>query len=340
MDNPRFIHLVALKLANEASEIELRELEELMESNSDYKDYYLMIASLSLGKKYVPANVMINGGMDLVWEKIRQQEQASLRRRRFMGSTLWLGIAASIVLLVGASLFIPYVAGKYAAVRTNTVRVPNGKTYKLTLSDGSSVRLNSGSTLVYPITFKDSIRQVELIGEGYFDIAPDKAHPFIVKTDKINVRVLGTIFNLRAYPDDDNVETALLQGKIEVELPNVNKKWVLNPLQKLSVEGKSNPLIKLSAIRKLDREDKMDTETAWLQNILAFENESFGELAKKLERRYDVQIIFKDPRLKAQLISGVFEKETLEQSLDILTLTTPFTYEVKGKVIYFDSIAE
>ncbi len=274
---------------------------------------------------------------------------AGIRRRL---TPAW-QVAAAMLLLTGA-LGIWYGTKTGGSDSTNdykSIDVTYGRRAELLLSDGTSVLLNAGSRLKYPEAFSGSAREVILEGEGYFDVAQEADHPFLVHAGKITVKVLGTRFDIKAYKEDAESSTTLISGKVQVMLnDDPEKKIVLSSREKLTVvNGKtvfaehSKPAAQANSTSRnalsyqvqllpvVDHDSL--SETAWLVNKLVLNNQPFGEVARLLERKYDVRIAFSNEGLRQEHLSGVFEKETIEQVFDILRMTTRFTYTIKGKQI-------
>jgi ferric-dicitrate binding protein FerR (iron transport regulator) len=195
------------------------------------------------------------------------------------------------------------------------------------------------------------MREVTLSGEGYFDVMKMKEKPFIIHTSTINIKVLGTVFNVKAYPDDKSTETSLIRGRIEVTIKNrPNDKIILSPSEKLIVEndeiiqnakvtGKDEagvaPVSTLMSVKKLKYEggDSTVAETEWIKNRLIFRNESFAEVAVQMERWYDVDINITDTALSEIRLNGTFDDETISQALDALKEFISFHYEQNGNKI-------
>jgi ferric-dicitrate binding protein FerR (iron transport regulator) len=273
--------------------------------------------------------------------------------RRIRRPSLWYKVAAAAAVLILVTVLYqrhqrPVKAGDVAA-RGATIYVPNGQQKQLALSDGTRVWLNGGSTLSYGSGFGTDDRRVELQGEGFFEVASDAGVPFTVETDKITIRVLGTSFNVKDYGNEDNVQTTLISGSIQVSVNgDADKKILLSPREKLTVmkgeiraqPGRAvtgvNPLkYKVQGLVPLSPTDSNAIpETAWMGDKIAFVDEPFGEVAKKMEHRYNVHIFFKDKDLSRVVMRGVFEKESVQQALKILQMITPFRYEQKGDSIY------
>ncbi len=258
------------------------------------------------------------------------------------------GVAAS---LIAFFLFFYSLAPKKSnpQVAQNTVSTKPGSKSKVQLPDGSQVWLNADSRITYDESFRGPAREVQLCGEAYFDIAKDKDHPFIIHTSSIDVRVLGTSLNVRSYRNEKNTEALLIRGSIEVSLHNdPDKKIILQPNEKLVVQNGKTPVITGPAqiTPKEDREpvmvlgkahfqekDSVATEVLWVKNKLAFDQETLGDVASKIERWYDVKVTIRDEGLKHTEYSGVFEDESLGQIMEALRLTGNFHYSINKKEV-------
>ncbi len=196
---------------------------------------------------------------------------------------------------------------------------------KITLPDGSVVLLNINSQLQYPRTFDQGEREVALIGEGHFDVTHDPERPFIVKTRDFDVKVLGTSFNVKSYQNDSQTETTLISGKVEVlrekEIP-----IVLAPSQK-AVYYKTEEKIEVEEVISKDA-------IAWQQGTLVFKNTPMRQVALDLERKYNIKIVIKSPKLLTYEYTGTFDNLTLEESLQLLMISSPIKYtRTKDQVI-------
>jgi len=217
------------------------------------------------------------------------------------------------------------------------------------LPDGSVVWLNAGSKLEYDKSFGNTIREVKLSGEAYFDVVKNPSKPFIVNTNSAKVKVLGTAFNVRSYPDDNKIETSLIRGSVEVTLnKRPEEKWILKPNEKLVLlndyiapQVKEKALDKriinepVIAIKKLTYQpgETVAVEAAWTSNKLSFEDESFLEVSHKMARWYDVNFVFKSEELKNLMLHGSFTTETINQAMEALQYSFKFKYEIKDKLV-------
>ena len=275
-------------------------------------------------------------------------------RRRY--SRLWLFMGASSAAAVIAFLVILYPRSNSAdknATAQNTVSTKPGSKSKIQLPDGSQVWLNSDSRITYSERFHGAAREVQLSGEAYFDIIKDKEHPFIIHVNPIDIKVLGTVLNVRSYTNEKNTETELLRGSVEITIHNSpDKKIILQPNEKLVVPNTNNfskaPLSNSQPNRKEDdanapimtlgkvhfrENDTTAMEVLWVKNKLAFDGEFLDDVARKIERWYDVKVIIKDERLKKTLFSGVFEDESLRQVMEALRITGNLHYTINRKEV-------
>jgi ferric-dicitrate binding protein FerR (iron transport regulator) len=229
-------------------------------------------------------------------------------------------------------------------VKTYQITAPLGNVSKIILPDGTKVWLNAGSKIVYKTNYGNKCRRIQLTGEAFFDVVKDSERPFIVNTAAMQIKVLGTAFNVRSYADDNVSETSLIRGRIELTpVSNPDHTIILKPSEKLTIPNRgrskerdgSNMLITLSSLHTA-KNDSLPAEAQWLENKLVFDNEYFDEVAKKMERWYGVSISFKKEQLKQKRFSAKFTKESLSTALDALKATSDFNFSIdNGKVIIY-----
>lgn len=211
-----------------------------------------------------------------------------------------------------------------------TVSVPAGQRASLTLSDGTEVWLNSNSTLKYPANgFRSDERKVVLEGEGYFKVAHQAKQPFIVETGMYDIRVLGTTFNVSAYPDSGMFETSLVEGKVTVCHPATQNGIVLKPHEK--VEMRDGKLYKDTFVS--------DDDFLWRRGIYSFRDEPLATVFQKLEQYYEVEIINKNKEIASQPCTGKFrQKEGIEHVMKVLQKYVKFNYmqdDEKNRIIIY-----
>lgn len=211
----------------------------------------------------------------------------------------------------------------------NTLSVPYGKRFKLQLSDGTVVSLNSGTTFRYPEQFGFSEnRNVYLSGEAFFEVAKDKEHPFVVHANQAAIEVLGTTFNISAYPENPTVNSTLIEGSVRMyEALNPTNAVLLKPNQMATWQNNSKKLVLKEVDPKL--------YAAWTKGELAFKDTPFSIIAKILQRTYDVEIINENSDLAKQNFTGTIRvsESSVENILDLLKRDTPFNYSIQQKTI-------
>jgi transmembrane sensor len=198
---------------------------------------------------------------------------------------------------------------------------------KVTLPDGTNVWLNHNSSLRYPSSFQGNFRTTELKGEGYFEVAHNAKIPFIVKTGDVQIKAVGTTFNIMAYPDEARIETSLIDGKVELE--SIDQQGNITPLAKmkptdLTIYKKDNSEVSTRTIAD-------DRYFSWKEGRLVFNKEPMGEVAKKLGRWFNVDVRIKDPELLELTYTATFVHETLPQVLELMALVSPINYSISNR---------
>jgi transmembrane sensor len=377
MNKDRIWTLLSRKLSGEATTAELNELNDLL---SVYPDAELPVEVINeyweipveADEEFIEATFHLHTlrlkelGHDLEVNKQEVTGSFNLEDESFTSTgrrkrVLWGSSILAATLLVFFLIFSrgTDVAPGATKIAESEVRTKNGSRSQITLPDGTQVWLNSDSKLVYDNdNFANGVREVSLTGEAYFDVVKNPARPFIIHTEKINIKVLGTAFNVKAYPEDKQTETSLIRGSIEVTIKNrPNDKIILSPNEKLIVENNDVVDRKTKAIPVAGRTeliadtvppqvsvnkliynpaDNSIVETAWVNNRLVFRDESFEEVALKMERWYNTEIEIQGEELKQLRLNGIFMNETVSQALDALKISFSFKYRQEGQkfIIY------
>lgn len=206
----------------------------------------------------------------------------------------------------------------------NKVIVPRGGEYQLELCDGTKIWLNAESEIIFPTRFDGDTRTVELKGEAYFEVKSDPAHPFIVKTDLMSVRVLGTSFNIMTYNDDPVVETTLITGSLMVVKDETET--LIRPGMQARINRESNTCTLRSVYA--------ESYAAWAKQMFVFFNEPIESICRKLARWYNVQIDASSESLRGIRYSGMIERaETFNKIADLLSATDELIFrERDGKI--------
>ncbi|MDP9079999.1 MAG: FecR family protein [Bacteroidota bacterium] len=366
MSQERFITLLTKELLNEITIAESDELKLLVQQNPDLFDKKAIIKKYWKRKSISSAantakfkKLMHKIRAEEVSLKVILNEKQEITNRRGSSIKIWMGTAAMILVIIGASSLY-YIARHYPTgngLSANWRQLSTRPSVKsiITLPDSTVVYLNSSSTLKYPDGFNGKTREVYLDGEAYFDVHKDHHHPFIIHTHRMNVRVLGTAFNIKSYHNDPLSETTLIRGSIEVTLnDHPSDRIILKPADKLVVQnypaskkqtnlsadyssrnsaGKA-PAYSLTTLTYFPNNKKTIVETSWVQNKLVFSDEDFTQLSVQLERWYGIKIVFENDRIKHHRFSGLFEKETLSEALDALKIIEHFNYQILDSTVY------
>ena len=207
--------------------------------------------------------------------------------------------------------------------KNNELIIPKGGEYQVVLADGTKVWLNSASRLIYPQSFMGKERRVVLSGEAFFDVAHDAERPFIVETSRMNVKVLGTRFNVNDYDDNEEVSTTLVNGSVEI-VSGGQQAFRLVPGEQ--AYGKENELEK--------REVNVRLYTSWIDGKFLFNNTELEEIAKQISRWYDVEIFFSNESVKKVRFTGAIVKfKPLDDLVRMIESTSQVRFSVKGKTI-------
>ena len=270
--------------------------------------------------------------VDQAFERFRKRtglDQAG--KQSYKWYRTW-SVAAVAIVLLGLITVTAYWQGS-RQIQSNfsdiVVEAPLGSKTKLTLPDGSTVWLNAGSKMVYSQGFGVSDRRLAFQGEGYFEVEKNDEMPFLVQTHDVNVTVVGTKFNFRNYPEDEEAVVELLEGKVALE----------NQLKEEAVRylSPNEKMVLHKATGEMDiTSTKVKEATLWTENILLFDEDLLPDIVRELERSYHVQIEIENEDLKQTRFYGQFNQ--LEQNiydvLDMLSETGKLKYHEEGKVIY------
>ena len=342
--------LFAKKLSGEASPSELNELEQLLKMYPHLQSSIQPIEQL--WHSPIPQQVEnVDWQFDLLMSKIQNKEEVQPVRKSLV-RRLWLPMSAVASVILIVVLVFQFTGTKQNAqkitaridtkMQTRQFFCPAGSKTKLVLPDSSMVWLNSGTKLTYNDGYGITNRDITLTGEAFFDVRRSEM-PFIIKTANIKIKVLGTAFNVRAYPHEKRSETSLLRGSVEVTLDErPNQRIVLKPSEKITVKHDAHsingaslnahePLIVLASITKTS--DSAIAETTWVENKLSFKSETFGALAKRMEIRYGVKVVFQNESLKQQRFTGSFTDESITEMLEALQFSHSFHYSIHDNII-------
>ncbi len=352
MEDERIWVLWGKEQAGELDEEEAKELKDLIERLPDADRPAPLVQYLwQLSLKPYPDEQI----GEEPWERISASIGEPVRHRvnpvrsiNFRRVAARAAIAAILVVLAGVGFYQFYYrtfANDQSSHLLNQVITQPDSKSQVELPDGTTVWLNKQSRLTYNSeSFGTKHREVTLVGEAFFDVRRNESVPFIISTNDIKITVKGTAFNVKAYPDSKVVETALVRGLIEITtkkdpdrkiLLRPNEKFTLDRTEEAAVavprqQRDSAAFISYTVTRLKNPVGIEPSETAWMKQRLVFNGETMEELAPKLESWYNIRITFQDPKLKSKRFSGIVEKETLEQALKAMQLSSAFRYKING----------
>ncbi len=271
---------------------------------------------------------------------LNQSDRLSTNNVRFLNIAKlslyqWISRIAVVLLIPAITLLIytQLFQSRQLAVQETDQKIevisPQGSRIFLELSDGTKVWLNQNSKMIYPPKFTGNARTVKLLGEGYFEVAPNKTMPFIVESNGMMVKAVGTAFNIRAYSDGSDFETTLESGKVIIQGNMGNEKNAvvkMEPGQHFVLDAATNQ----SSLKT----EELTKYVSWKEGKLIFKDDHLDKVAEQLSRWFDVKIILSDVKLKDLTCTGTFINETLPQVLDMLEFVTPISYTVseRGKM--------
>ena len=275
--------------------------------------------------------------LDIIHDKIsinQNATQTTIRESPFRKRILQVVTRAAAILLIPVLSLLLYtkIADKdrYTANSNElVVEAPAGFRMNIEFGDGTKVWLNHGSKLRYPYRFDSKCRKVFLTGEAFFMVAHNKDVPFIVGTKNLDIKATGTEFNVSAYPGDEIVETTLVEGQVGIyESGSDIRLETLEPGECIKYNSqKNNCTMESGDIQKY---------IAWKDGVLIFKNDSIPEIAKKLERWYNVDVKIVNENVKEFTCTATFSEESLSQVLELMSLPSPVSYKLTPKVRYPD----
>jgi transmembrane sensor len=366
MDHDRIFSLWASYLAGKATPEEIEELDWAFQQHPDLR----RMAELLAGTRQSPPKgisaeqeqQMLERGLQRFKEPpspslsakrripITETPQTIVARRRTNWRP-WVAAASLLALVAGVVLYLH--TGKQSPNTTTAIAAPRGAKITMQLPDGTKLWLNAGSSIVISNAFASGNREVTLEGEAFFDVKHDEQHPFVIHVGRLDVRVLGTTLNVRAYPGDSTMETTLINGKVEVGVSGEARSAILlHQNEKLTIainrtaspakipdsgmtgRPAATPPKFLRRPIEPDRTDGTITETSWVSNKLVFRQETLSSMATRLERWYDVTIMFDNQRFKNDTLSGTFPQEPLADVMHALQITAGFHYRIDKDTVH------
>jgi len=340
------------------------ELHELLK-DAENKDYFKKMFMIWHNAHHAGDEEYVEKALKRMLSRLDKQQQQYKRQEVHGWRYTFMKMAAAVVIsfILGAATYHVFAPREknstpsLPVLDNSKVMVPLGSKTRVQLPDGTLVTLNAGSNIHYETSFGQETREVWLEGEGYFKVTKNSAIPFVVKAKDVTIKALGTEFNVKAYPEENTIQTTLVNGLVTVsqmDTPDNTQVITLKPKQTVTIyeqtatakteqvvpeQPNPSPLpaqtIEKAAIEKVEIKNDIKTElyTSWKDPRWVIESELLSDLAVKLQRRFDVQIIIADEALKNYPFTGTLTDETLEQILDIMKSIAPINYSVGKKTV-------
>jgi ferric-dicitrate binding protein FerR (iron transport regulator) len=336
MNTNRYTELIARKLSTDITEAEEEILDNWLkksdENQEEFKMYSLVWSDSKIKRVNKNADNVFEGILNTIQEeKIVKLDTTQNQDKIRSISYLWKGIAAAILVLVVAVFVFRNIQNKVTPELVHSIRMhekslPSGQKMKIFLPDGSTIWLNAESTITYPERFDNEQRLVTLKGEGFFDVIKNPTKPFIVRTENMDVTVLGTSFNVRNYQSEGKTDVALESGKVMVETSSSKKnKYILSPGEGLSMNNKSGKIGKYEVDPKVAYQ--------WKDGVIYFYKADFDEVINKLSRWYGVEFIIENYKGDEWEYSAEFKNDYLENILKSIGFSKGFEHELDQNIV-------
>ncbi len=303
------------------------------------------------------------------WQAILNRIEPSVKKFTIARYKFRIAMAAAAAILILCSVAIAFFFTRYSELKKQQagsftyIFSPRGQRTRVVLPDSTKVWLNSESSLRYASNYNAEKREVTMVGEAFFQVHHDPARPFLVFTEAIKIKVYGTSFNIKAFPEENRIETTLIEGKLSITPVKKGKgqdqEIFLKPNEKciylrenagaaikkedITAKGavQENKPEYVADLSKVQIKTNINTEEEmqWKEGKLIFRNETFDQLALKMERWYDIKIHFVDGKIRDYKFTGEFDKETINQAMEALKLSSQksYQYEIVYRDIYLKS---
>jgi len=322
MQKEECFELIERYIHNQTDQDEVKRLNIRIKNNQEISSWLEqeIIASPSTMDNDVQARIFRD-----IENKIDIKDKTDKAEQNHFQLTKWLRVAAMFVLPVITAVGMYFYRSPDETVPGQlVVAVERGQKANITLPDGSKVWLNSQSRLTYSTNFNVRQRELQLDGEAYFEVAHNPNKPFIVRSNDISVRALGTAFGVKAYNEDMLISSILMIGKVLVTTPDGEA--ILMPNERIIYDKTKHKKEQSTVANATDF-------TGWIHNELRFEDESLGDIAKTIRRIYNVEVVFASEKLKSQRYTGTINNNSLESVLNIICLTSPVSFQISNQQV-------
>ena len=327
MENERYLYLVTREITGEITSEEKAELDALLKVTPEYQERYKILDKFWRQEVYSDQSTDTDEALKKVLNRINETDQ-SLPTKTFSLSVFYkLAAAAIVIISIGIGVYVYQSDREPAHIAMVEKHNGIGTRSMTTLPDGTRVWLNAESKISYPEIFEGNKREVHLTGEAFFNVAHNAEKPFYIHLNKASIRVIGTSFNVKAYSNEENIQTSVVSGKVAFvsKRGDVKDSVFLVKNTKVTYELASGDLRTETTNTLDDRE--------WINGKLIYKSETLESITRQLERNFGKKVIIKDAKVGQYRFTGTFDESSLDEIMNYLTMTRPFKYTITEKTL-------
>jgi transmembrane sensor len=330
MENERYLYLVTREITGEITAEEKAELEALLKVSTDAQERYKIMDKFWRQEVYSDQSTDTDEALKKILSRINDADQPLSDTKTFSLSVFYkLAAAAVVIIAIGIGAFVYQSYREPAQIAMIDKFNGTGMRSMITLPDGTRVWLNAESKISYPESFEGDKRDVHLSGEAFFNVSHDAEKPFYIHLNKAAIRVIGTSFNVKAYSNEESIQTSVVSGKVAF----------------LSRRGEvkasdSVLLVKNNKVTYTIASGDMRTETTntlddkeWINGKLIYKSETLESITRQLERTFGKKVTIKDAKVGQYRFTGTFDESSLDEIMRYLAMTRPFKYTITEKTL-------
>lgn len=331
MENERYLFLVTREIIGEITPEEKVELETLLKVSAEEQEKHKLMDKFWRQEVYSEQSTEANEALMKVLARINDAPPQVVPTKTFSLSVFSkLAAAAMVILTIGLGMYVYQAYREPEQIALIDKYSGTGSRFMMTLSDGTRIWLNADSKISYPEVFAEDKREVYLTGEAFFSVASNAEKPFYIHLNKAAIRVIGTSFNVKAYANEESIQTSVVSGKVAFMSRTTDPK----------AHSDSVLLVKNNKVTYSPSTGDMRTETTnalddreWINGKLIYKSETLEAISRQLERNFGKKVIIKDPKVGQYRFTGTFEESSLEEIMHYLSMTRTFKYEITEKTL-------
>jgi transmembrane sensor len=330
MENERYLYLVTREITGEITPEEKGELEALLKVSPEYQERYKILDKFWRQEVYSDQSTDTDEALKKVLSRINESDDTLPATKTFSLSVFYkLAAAAIVIIMIGIGVFVYQSYRTPAQIAMIDKYNGTGTRSMITLPDGTRVWLNAESKISYPEIFEGDKRDVHLSGEAFFNVSHDAEKPFYIHLNKAAIRVIGTSFNVKAYSNDEIIQTSVVSGKVAfLSKPGDTK------------TSDSVFLLKNNKVTYSLATGDMRTETTntlddreWINGKLIYKSETLESITRQLARNFGKKVTINDPKVGQYRFTGTFDESSLDEIMRYLAMTRPFKYTITEKTL-------